>query len=216
MQDLRIKYPRTPHLPWSEKVGKDDRKIGFSDINKFYHKDIVITEKMDGENFTLYSNYLHARSKDSGDHVSRHWLKNFHSEIKHHIPKNWRICGENLWAKHSISYKDLPSFFLGFSMWDDNNVCLSWQETIEYFELIGIEPVPVLYAGQTDTIEIFMDIQTEMNSNQSEGYVVRIADEFHFKDFRYCTAKFVFDTFRPGINGHWLYNKEIKQNRMRQ
>ena len=209
-----IKYPKTPHLPWSEKIGKDDTRITFSDLSRFY-TNIVITEKMDGENFSLYSDSLHARSVDSLDHISRHWVKKFHSEIKNHIPKNWRICGENLWAEHCIGYKDLPSFFLGFSIWDENNICLSWQETIEYFDLLGIKPVPVLYEGIIDNIDIFMKLESIMNPNKSEGYVIRIAKEFHFNDFKFSTAKFVFDSFKPGINGHWLYNKEIKQNKMR-
>jgi len=42
------KYKRTPHLPWSEGVTNDD-KIQY-DLTNFEGEEIVISEKMDGEN----------------------------------------------------------------------------------------------------------------------------------------------------------------------
>lgn len=49
----RYKYPRTPHLPWSPGATKDDVRCINTEI--FTGKRVVITEKMDGENTTLYS-----------------------------------------------------------------------------------------------------------------------------------------------------------------
>ena len=45
------------------------------------------------------------------------------------LSEDERICGENLFAKHSVEYNDLPSFFMVFSWWEANK-CLSWDETI--------------------------------------------------------------------------------------
>jgi hypothetical protein len=47
------KYPRTYHLPWSPRVNDDDKVI--SDINIFRDHEVVITEKLDGENFSFYN-----------------------------------------------------------------------------------------------------------------------------------------------------------------
>ena len=59
----RYKYPRTPHLSFSPGVGGDDIKL---DSNKiFANCQVVVTEKLDGENTTFYPNYIHARSLDS-------------------------------------------------------------------------------------------------------------------------------------------------------
>ena len=44
--DTKVKYPRTPHLPWSSSLTEDD--ISGSD-KQFYGKMVVVTEKMDGE-----------------------------------------------------------------------------------------------------------------------------------------------------------------------
>lgn len=43
-----IKYPRTPHLPFSEGMTKDDRV--WKDMHYFDQTEVVVTEKMDGEN----------------------------------------------------------------------------------------------------------------------------------------------------------------------
>ena len=57
------KYPRTPHLPFSPGGTKDDRRL--RDINCFVGKEVVVTEKMDGENTSIYRDYYHARSINS-------------------------------------------------------------------------------------------------------------------------------------------------------
>jgi hypothetical protein len=76
----RSKYPRTPHLPWSPgRTGDDILLDSIRHLERL--QDVVVTEKRDGENTTLYRDYLHARSLDSSSHVSRNWLKCFHAEI---------------------------------------------------------------------------------------------------------------------------------------
>ena len=60
----RIKYPRTPHFPWSPGATDDDKIL--QDLSVFDKQPVVITEKMDGENTTIYADgYIHARSLDS-------------------------------------------------------------------------------------------------------------------------------------------------------
>lgn len=94
---MKIKYPRTMHLPFSAGVSSDDRVI--ETLDSFEGKEVVVTIKMDGENSTLYRNHYHARSLDSSHHDSRTWIKQFHGRIAHLIPDNWRVCGENLFAR---------------------------------------------------------------------------------------------------------------------
>lgn len=63
MQTTRTKYPRIPHLPWSPGRLEDD--IALDSIEHLERlEDVVVTEKLDGENTTLYHDYLHARSVD--------------------------------------------------------------------------------------------------------------------------------------------------------
>ena len=126
--------------------------------------------------------------------------------MAHEIPEGMRVCGENLFAKHSIAYDALPSYFMGFSMWN-GETCLDWDTTIEYFELLSIVPVPVLY----DDIYDEQKIQALWDpSRGTEGYVVRVAESFSYEDFATHVAKFV-RANHVQTNKHWR-NQEIVPN----
>lgn len=145
----RVKYPRTFHLPSSPGKTADDRTMTVPD-EVFGTAEVVVTEKMDGENTTFYRDHLHARSIDYSPHPSRDRVRALHASIACDIPEGWRLCGENLYAVHSIAYEALPAHFLLFSIWDDRNQCLSWDETILWGTLLGLQIVPVLYRGPWD------------------------------------------------------------------
>lgn len=152
MHTERYKFPKTFHLEYSESLQNDDRMLqstkGLEDTR------VIVTEKLDGEGFTLAHDYLHARSVDSKDYLSRHWIKTIHAKVRRDIPDKWRICGENMFALHSIYYTELPSYFLVFSIFNENNDCLCWNETVDYCNLFGLDHVPVLYDGPWDEEKI--------------------------------------------------------------
>lgn len=192
-----VKYPRTLHLPQSEGISKDDKRL--SNDNHFIGQSVVITEKLDGENSTLYRDYFHARSLDGRHHDSRNWLKNYHASIKHYIPQGYRICGENLFAKHSISYDNLDSYFYVFNIWN-GDICLSWVDTVNFCVNLGLNLVPVLYEG-IYTKDLIINIDTA----KQEGYVVRLTSSFTTSDFDLSVAKWV----RKGhvqTDKHWTKN----------
>ncbi len=197
------KYPRTFHLPWSEGATNDDKIL--KNAAHFEQKRIIVSVKYDGENFSGYYDYMHARSIDSKHHPSRDWIKKFWSERQKDLPIGFRLCGENLFAKHSIEYNDLESYFYGFSMWDENNICLSWDETIEWFQLLGVLPVKVLYDGIYDEKLIK---QLFVNDGTMEGYVVRLAEAFHYEDFARSVAKFVRKN-HVTTDSHWMHQEMV-------
>jgi len=207
----RVKYPRTNHLPWSPGVNDDDRVI--SDLSFFQGKRVIATKKMDGENTTMYCDHIHARSIDSRGGEDRAWVKQFWASIAHDIPQDWRICGENLWAEHSIHYSDLQSYFLGFSMWNERNVCLSWDDTLQYFDLLGITPVSVIYDGIWDESKI-RELEKTLSWETDEGYVLRVADSFTYAEFRKAIAKYV----RKGhvqTTKHWRAGRQFTPNELK-
>lgn len=205
-----IKYPTTKHMPWSEGVSRDD-KI-HNEMNMFHNKEVIVTEKMDGENTTLYSDYYHARSIDGRSHPSRDAVKNIWGQVKHLIPENWRICGENLFAKHSIEYDDLESYFLVFSVWDENNNKLHYDDMITFVNSIGLTPVPLLWRGVYNEEQIKSLWSNEL-SEKMEGYVVQNSESFNFNEFNENTAKFVRKN-HVQTNDHWMHS-EIKKNKLK-
>jgi len=116
------KYPRTRHLPWSPGATSDD--LTLEGIDAFVGRRVIVTEKMDGENTTLYRDHSHARSLDSRHHPSRNWVKAMHGRIAHEIPEGWRLCGEHLYARHSTAHAQLPPHFTLFSVCDADTRCL--------------------------------------------------------------------------------------------
>jgi len=197
----RVKHPRTYHLPWSPGGTDDDRMM--ESVAGFESEDVVVTVKMDGEQTSLYRDGFHARSIDSPPHPSRDWLWKIHRTIGHEIPEGWRVCGENLYAVHSIRYRTLPAHFLVHSIWNERNVCLSWDETQEYAELLGLKTVPVFWRGVWDETRLRDFEPHEHAGDPCEGYVVRISRAFPFKDYRNVVGKVV----RKGhvqTHGHWM------------
>ena len=203
-----VKYPRTYHLPWSHLL-KDDRMV--DNDEHFKGKRVIVTLKMDGENTSLYNDHIHARSLDSSSHETRRWVKGLWSRISYMLDDNMRVCGENLFAVHSVKYEKLSSYFMMFSMWIENK-CLSWDDTVEYSKILGLETVPVIYDGIYDRDKIINSFSPFESEN--EGYVIRIADEFNFNDFRKSINKFVRPEFRQVVNnshGHWI-SKKVEVN----
>lgn len=206
------KYPRTAHVPHSPGTQSDDRLL--KNLDHLLGQAVVITEKVDGENTSMYTDRIHARSLDSAHHESRTWVKQFHGTFAHEILPGWRICGENMYATHSIAYENLKSYFYGFSVWTADNTCLSWLATLAEFERLGIEPVPVLFEGIL-TLEVLASIEAELDLSKQEGYVIRLRDEFVYEDFAASVAKWV----RPkhvATSKHWMREAVIPNKLMNQ
>jgi RNA ligase len=208
-----IHYPRTYHCPWSENLQNDDRR--HENINFLLNKQVVVSVKLDGENSSLYNDNIHARSVNSTHHESRSWLKALHGKIAHDIPEGFRICGENMYAKHSIYYQHLKSYFYAFSIWNESNIALSWNETCEYANLLGLQVVPVLCRGIYSSIEELRNaIDTNIKGysetcpDEIEGYVIRLAGPIAYKDFRLSTAKAV-RKHHVATSTHWMSEKVI-------
>ncbi|MFH7600117.1 RNA ligase family protein [Streptomyces racemochromogenes] len=196
---MRTHYPRTAHLPWSPGATPDD--VRARGTAAFAGREVVVTEKLDGENTTLYADGLHARSLDSGHHPSRAWVKGLQGRIGTRIPAGWRVCGENLYARHSLGYEELDSWFYGFSVWDADDRCLDWDRTVRFLHGLGV-PVPrVLWRGVYDERALR---GLRVDTSRQEGYVVRTTASFGRADFGRYVAKWV----RGGhvrTDTHWMY-----------
>ncbi len=202
-----VKYPRTYHLPWSPGLTKDDRVM--PDLGMLAEAPRVIAHvKMDGENTSMYRDFIHARSLSIlGSHPSRTRVKTLHGSIAHEIPEGWRICAENLQGKHSIHYHQLKDYVYGFSIWNAENECLPWDETAEWFALLGITPCPILYDGPFDEKLLRGLWNAQHDGDPCEGYVLRIAGGYRYRDYRRAVGKYVRSN-HVQTHAHWMQQYE--------
>ena len=206
MNATRIKYNRTFHLPWSLGATADDKTLKSTD--HFVGQEVVVTEKMDGENTTIYHDgTCHARSLSSTKHPSRDWVRAFAATVGPQLPNGWRLCGESMYAKHAIAYGELPTYFLAFGIYDENNRCLSWADTVEWCALLGVTPVPALYVGTWDeaAIRACYTGKSTYGTATQEGYVVRTTADFAYADFAKHVAKFVRAGHVAEGSDHWAH-----------
>lgn len=205
MEYIPRKYPRTLHLPQSLSVTSDDKV--HKSIEQFKGMEVVITEKMDGENTTIYCDGTHARSIDGRYHPSRAWMKQFAATISPHLDSRERICGEYLYARHSITYENLETYFYGFGWFIDGDL-QSWDDMLQRFEEFKIKHVPVLYHGHYYD-GLIEETISKLDLTKQEGFVLRYASYIKEDQFSSMVGKFV----RNGhvqTDKHWMYTEIVK------
>jgi len=212
-----VKFPKIWHLPWSEGFDeKTDRLFTNEDvIDIFGGKHVIVSEKLDGENSSAYTNYLHARSIDGRSHPSRAWLKQFHASFSFDIPEGWRVCGENTFAKHSIIYEDLPSYFFIFAIYNEKNECLDWEETVYWCKLLNLETVPTLYDGIYDEekIKACFTGKSVFGKSDQEGYVMRLKGNIPWSQHKRSFGKMVRKNHVQTAH-NWM-NQQVVPNKLK-
>jgi hypothetical protein len=95
-----------------------------------------------------------------------------------------------------------------FSIWDENNTCLSWDETVLYAGVLDLVTVPVIYDGVWDEAYA-RKLADTMDLTKQEGYVVRVSDAFPYGAFRRSIAKFV-RAAHVGTSHNWMMQAVVR------
>jgi hypothetical protein len=191
------KYPRTPHLPWSPGGTSDDRRL--TDVSSLLNVGLILTEKMDGSNVCLEASACYARSHaGKATHPSFDAFKAFHAGVAHLLPEDFQVFGEWLYAKHSISYKSLPCYFMAFGVRDMKTMLWgAWSEVEMWAAELGVQTAPVLAqtaltrADALKTLTDGLSAQGSACGGQREGIVVRHLGGYSDKAFNTSVAKWV-------------------------
>ena len=133
-------------VPSARLAGRDGRRPRTGDLS-WLDGELVVTEKLDGGNLTFTRDEMYARSLDSGTHPWDRPAKALWAMTAHRIPDDWRVCGESMWARRSIAYRDLPGVFIVFGIWDETDTLLGWDDTVDWAQRLELPVVPVLYRG---------------------------------------------------------------------
>jgi hypothetical protein len=201
------KYPRTWHLPDSPNRGADGDHA-HEDYATFEGREVVVTEKLDGENTTIYADgYTHARSLSSGYHPTRTWVRALAGRVAHALPDGWRICGENTYGRHSIAYDRLPSYFQLFAVYDEHDTCLSWPDTEAWAARLALDVVPVLYRGPYvhERVVALLGGASAFGPER-EGVVLRWAEAFGYGEHQRAVGKLV-RRDHVKTDQHWMHGE---------
>lgn len=222
------------HLPWSEEDARRQKWLKEQQTREMFEgKQVIITEKMDGANACLTSEKVYARSH-SAEATGEQWdfLKKQHrEELMHKIPDNLAIFGEYLYARHSIKYDSLPSYFIVFGIYDDSeDEWLSWVDTEVVADKLSLETAPVIdnvyiaedrseVVDERDEIIVFDDLRRDPEGvsrygDTREGYVVRTVDSFSLDDLTENMAKCVRENHVQTEELHWRKGGSIETNEL--
>ena len=224
-----LKYPKTPHWPYSESVHRSDTYHTNSEF--FVGKEVIVTEKLDGGNTMLYGGEVFARS--TSQPATQGW---FSMVKKHHAYKSmqWGIVGnsplalygEDIYGIHSIEYnpvKENETFYLfalrfagskfGPSVKPEFNgdIFLDWKTTEEFANNHDMKTVPVIFKGVFNSVSDITEFfkfelrKDSMLGGNREGFVMRVASEFETIDFSTNVCKYV-RANHVQTNEHWTKN----------
>jgi len=191
-----LKYPRTPHWPYSPAIGNGARV--HSDPDRFVGETVVATEKLDGGNTLLHEGNVYARSVSTPSEAQ--WMA---MVKKHHA---WKIrgsdvylYGEDIYGVHSIEYAPVTEnrTFYAFALRGPDGVFASFAELETYAASKDIPVVPVLFRGRFvsvgDIREFMEDAHREPSAlgGAREGVILRLASGFPGAEFAANVCKSV-------------------------
>ena len=211
---MKTKYPRTSHFDFSNSKTLDD-KIS-NDCSILENKEIVINEKLDGQNSGFNKYDVYARSHAAPTELP--WdkpIKQIHNRIKHIIGEDEFVFGESMVGIHSIEYKKLESYYYIFGI-RVKDEWLCWDDVEDYAYCLDLPTVPVLFKGKTNDIKtkvldlikkpsMFDGYDIITGEETMEGVVCRNSNSFNNDNFNNNVLKMV----RCGhvkTDEHWTRN----------
>ena len=212
---MNEKYPRTHHVPFSPNSVNPNHKLAAT--THLLNKELVFTEKMDGSNTSLEQTGVYARTHSTtATHEQHDPVKALHASIKLLIPAHIQLFGETLYAKHSIYYDNLPSYFMLFGVRNvRDEYWEAWKAVEEWAKKIGVPTVPVMLHGNFSsetslrkTIESLAKPPSACG-NTKEGVVFRVESGFTDAEFKDSIAKWVRKDHVQSSN-HWTNDKVVK------
>lgn len=210
------KYPRSFHFPFSEGATSDDKTS--KDYSFLENEEIVILEKLDGQNSGVSKYDVFARSHSTPTELP--WDKpiiELFKNKKNMIGEDEFVFGESMVGIHSLEYKKLESYYYIFGV-RVKDEWLSWDDVEEYAYCLDLPTVPIIKKGiytdiKTEVLELVQQpsmldaYDTETGEEMMEGVVVRKTCSFKDENFSKNLLKWVRKD-HVKTNEHWTRNWE--------
>jgi atypical dual specificity phosphatase len=216
------KFPRTAHLFNIGGATVDDRYVSQEEYNYFFNNDVHITEKVDGaqmgisidENYKIIvqnrSHYVNSKSASQFKPLDK-WIHDNRDDLYKILDKDHILFGEWLYAKHSISYDNLPDYFLAFDLFNKTEKIFYNRNILEEkLQNTNICMVRVMYEGKINKNNLLKMIEekSDYTNSRVEGIYLKV----FYGDYVKYRCKLVRNDFLVG-NEHWS-KKIIEKNKI--
>ena len=204
-----VRFPRTPHLVVLGALEvRDDKVLTPQAAEAFLQKDVVVEEKVDGENLGLSVVDGRVVSQSRGSYVApggtsfrglESWLRPRASRIGKELGEDLVLFGEWCAVRHTVPYDALPDWLLVFDVYDRRSRSF-WplDERDLLAESLHLASVPRLGLGRYDLLALEQLLgASRLGDTAMEGLVLRHPNEPE------CRAKLVQPDFVQAIGQHW-------------
>lgn len=165
MEDVIIKYPRTPHLQGS-RLQPGDEDLSQRPFSDLVGRHVVLEEKIDGANSAISftdDGELRLQSRGhflTGGYRERHydllkqWAAVQQEKLYKVLDNRYIMYGEWIYAKHSIYYDLLPHYFMEFDVLDrETDKFLDTPSRHELLKNLPVCHVPILTSGHFSSMD---------------------------------------------------------------
>lgn len=222
--DLFVKFPSTPHLLFnSSNLSREDKLVSPESKRLLLSTEITIEEKIDGANLGVsFSSSGEVQFQNRGHYILPpymgqweqlpKWFVVFQDRLFDALEDSYILFGEWCYAKHSVYYSSLPSWFIAFDVYDiKEQKFLSVQRRNSMVEKIGLPIVPLIKYGRLSLADIPDLIgKSAYGDDLCEGLYFRL-DKDGWLNIR---AKYVRENFSQAIEQHWS-RKPLQKNKTR-
>lgn len=188
MEDIIIKYPRTPHLQGSRlQPGDEDLKQRpFSDIKG---RHVVLEEKIDGANSAISfteagdlrlqsrGHFLTGGAREKHYDLLKLWGAVHKDRLYEVLGSRYIMYGEWMYAKHSIYYDLLPDYFMEFDILDrETGRFLDTPSRRALVRELPVSSCPVIAEGSFSSVE---DIISHLGDSRfiSENHIAHLRED---------------------------------------
>lgn len=182
-------YPRVPHLAGRAGAGAGDVELAARDADALLLRPVLVEEKLDGANVTLWVDDGIPRVATRGgagaaDRAGilgpvRAWATQRADELRVALGERHAVYGEWLLRRHAVPYTHLPGPYVGFDVLDRRTAdFLPISERDRILEASGIPVVPALFSGRLGSLTQLRGLhrRSRFGPEPAEGLVVRARD----------------------------------------
>lgn len=212
---MDFKFPHTPHLAWlGPGSPRADKVLSPDEAQQFLSGPIVVEEKVDGANIGIYfdaTGTMQVKNRGTVLQPGCHpqfqalwpWLAQRHESLHDALKGNLILFGEWCFAVHSVRYRGLPDYFIGFDIYDRRERKF-WSATRrnEWARPLDIFTAQAIDTGEytlRDLESLLLPLHSHFGDQLAEGLYLRKDKGDWLQD----RAKLVRSEFLQSIGEHW-------------